>query len=206
MTTRPKSVAAILLAAGRSTRTGARHKLLASDRASVPMVVRTLRALCTSPAWPIIVVLGHRADDLRTVIAAHAPYEQDVTTCLAADHADGLSASLRAGVREAARHRPSGVLICLGDMPGLKPDLVARLIACHHEAAAPAIVPVHGGQHGHPALWDRAMIPELIALRGDQGARGLIRALGTRVRTLDADPSIHQDFDTAEQLDDFARS
>jgi CTP:molybdopterin cytidylyltransferase MocA/enamine deaminase RidA (YjgF/YER057c/UK114 family) len=195
---------ALVLAAGRSSRSGPRHKLLAPDDAGVPMIARTLRAVCASTVETVIVVLGYRAAEIRAAIDAHAPYGRDVGITIAADYADGLSASLRAGMRAVESRHPSGVLVCLGDMPWVGADVIARLLARHRRTGAPVTVPVHDGRPGHPVLWDRAMIPDLMALDGDRGGGALIRALGARVATVTADAAIHEDFDTPDRLDQFA--
>ncbi|MFS3136558.1 NTP transferase domain-containing protein [Gluconacetobacter sacchari] len=200
------AIAALVLAAGRSSRSAPRHKLLAADATGTPMVARTLRALCASTVERVVVVLGHRAADLRAAIDAHAPYARPIEVTIAADHAAGLSASLRAGLRAIGDPAPGGVLVCLGDMPTLNPLLVARLIARHRQDNPPATIPCHGGHHGHPVLWDRTMIPHLMALEGDRGGGALIRALGPRAAIVAADETIHEDFDTPDRLDRFAAS
>ncbi|WP_231854211.1 nucleotidyltransferase family protein [Gluconacetobacter diazotrophicus] len=197
-------IVALVLAAGRSSRSGDRHKLLAPDQMGQPMIARTLQAVCASAVDTVIVVLGHRANDLRAAIDTHAPYAREVAVTMAADHADGLSASLRAGLRMAEARHPSGILVCLGDMPWIGPDVITRLLARHRQSPAPVTVPVHDGRQGHPVLWDRTMIPALMALKGDRGGGALMRALGERVATVQAGATIHEDFDTPDRLDQFA--
>ncbi|GBQ82489.1 translation initiation inhibitor YjgF [Gluconacetobacter johannae DSM 13595] len=198
----PPPVAALILAAGRSSRTAPRHKLLAPDAGGVPMIARIVRAACASTAAPVIVVLGHRAAEIRAAILRHADHPGLVFT-LAEDHAHGLSASLRAGLAAAGPHAPSGVLVCLGDMPLIDTPLIDRLVARHRQDRAPATVPVHDGRIGHPVLWDRSVFPALMALEGDVGGRALIRAHAGRLATVPADAAIHADFDTPDRLDRF---
>lgn len=200
------SVVALVLAAGRSSRSAPHHKLLTTDATGTPMIARTLHAVCTSAVGRVIVVLGHRAEDLRAAIDAHAPYARPLTMTVAADHAAGLSASLRAGLQSIASTSPEGVLICLGDMPTLRPELIDGLIARHRQGNPPVTVPLHDGRQGHPVLWDQAMLPQLMALEGDRGGGTLIRALGAHVAIVPADETIHEDYDTAARLDHFAAS
>lgn len=195
-------VAALILAAGRSSRTAPRHKLLTPDAGGVPMIARVVRAACASTARPVIVVLGHRAAEIRAAIIQHAGHP-DLIFTIAEDHGDGLSASLRAGLAAVGPHAPSGVLVCLGDMPLVDRTLIDRLIARHRRDRAPATVPVHDGRTGHPVLWDRVIFPALMGLDGDVGGRALIRAHAGRLAMIPADAAIHADFDTPERLDHF---
>ncbi|MBB2205732.1 nucleotidyltransferase family protein [Gluconacetobacter takamatsuzukensis] len=206
MTSPTARIIALVLAAGRSSRSAPHHKLLATDATGTPMIARTLRALCASKVDRIMVVLGHRAADLRAAIDAHAPYARPLSTTIAADHATGLSASLRAGLHSIAGLSPEGVLVCLGDMPNLRPDLIDRLVARHRRDNPPVTIPVHAGRQGHPVLWDRTTIPRLMTLEGDRGGGALIRALGTQAATVPADETIHEDFDTPARLERFAAS
>lgn len=199
-------VIALVLAAGRSSRSAPHHKLLTADATGTPMIARTLHALCASMIDRVVVVLGHRATDLRNAITAQAPYTRPLSTIIAPDHATGLSASLRAGLQAIAEPPPEAVLICLGDMPTLRPDLINRLIARHRHDNPPVTIPSHDGRQGHPVLWDRTMIPRLMTLEGDRGAGALIRALGAQTAIVPADETIHEDFDTPARLERFAAS
>lgn len=202
----PAPITALILAAGRSSRSAPHHKLLVADATGTPMIVRTLHAVCASMVDHVVVVLGHRAPDLRAAIDAHAPYARPVSMTVAADHATGLSASLRAGLQATADRPAAGVLVCLGDMPNLRPDLIDRLITRHRRGTPPVTIPVHAGRQGHPVLWDRTMIPELMTLDGDRGGGALIRTVGAHAAIVPGDETIHEDFDTLARLERFAAS
>lgn len=200
----PAPIAALILAAGQSSRSAPHHKLLVADAAGTPMIARTLQAVCASTVDHVVIVLGHRVAELRAAIDAHGPYARPVSVTVAADHATGLSASLRAGLRAIAGRPATGVLVCLGDMPNLRPDLIDRLITRHRRDTPPVTIPVHAGRQGHPVLWDRTMIPALMTLNGDRGGGALIRTLGARAAIVPGDETIHEDFDTPARLERFA--
>jgi molybdenum cofactor cytidylyltransferase len=103
-----------------------------------------------------------------------------------ADHAEGMGASLRAGV-ESLPDDAAGVLVFLGDMPliphGILPELAAAVAG-----GAPAAAPFHGGRRGHPVLFSQALFADLRASQGGEGARAVLQTLGPRlacVATLD---------------------
>ena len=116
------------------------------------------------------------------------------------DFAQGLSTSLKAGV--AAAQQADAVLVCLGDMPAIKPATIDRLIAAFNPVEHRSIVvPACKGEWGNPVLWGREHFERLSSLLGDKGARSLIAGLkaeATEVET--ADQGILLDADTPEAL------
>ncbi|MDU7523814.1 MAG: NTP transferase domain-containing protein [Roseomonas mucosa] len=117
-----RPVAALVLAAGLSRRMGPVNKLLAGDAAGRPMIARTVDHVLASRAEPVIVVTGHERERVEAALAG-----RPVRFVHAPDHAEGLSASLRAGLG-AVPEECEGVLVCLGDI-GLLARHAARLAA-----------------------------------------------------------------------------
>ena len=186
--------AAILLAAGRSSRMAPHHKLLIPGPDGRPMVARAADALLASGARPIIVVLGHRAEEVRAALG-----DRPLGYTLAPDYAQGLSASLRAGLAALPPDTPAA-LVALADMPGLDAPLVDALIAAHADGAA-IVAPTHQGQLGNPVLWDRAFFPAIAQLEGDRGARPILEAHRGELRTLEQPTDACLiDVDAPEQL------
>lgn len=195
--TRPRpQVAAILLAAGRSSRMGPHHKLLIQGQDGTAMVARVADMLLATPLRPLVAVLGHRAPE---VDAALGP--RPVTRVLAADYQTGLAASLRAGIA-ALPPDARAVLVVLADMPLVTPGMVARLLDAYDPDEGRLIVaPTHGGDLGNPVLWDRRFFPEILALTGDRGARLLLDRHAEHVTTVPMeDDAVLRDIDTPEQL------
>jgi molybdenum cofactor cytidylyltransferase len=163
-----RRLAAIVLAAGRSTRMGGPNKLLA-EIAGRPLVRIAAEAALASQAQPVIVVTGHQRERVVVALAGlpvkfvHNP-----------DYAEGLSTSVKAGIA-AVPADADGAIVCLGDMPQVDAGLIDRLLSAYDpEKGALVIVPVIDGKRGNPVVWSRRFFPELADLGGDVGARALI--------------------------------
>ncbi len=156
----PGRVGAVLLAAGRSSRFGASHKLLAPWRGK-PLVAHAVDAIATAGLPPPIVVLGHDEAAVRAALAGC-----DVQFVAAPDWAEGMGRSLAAGIA-AVPADWDAALICLGDMPAVEPRLIAALAT----TAGELVVPVWDGRRGHPVRWPRAAFARLLALTGDTGGK-----------------------------------
>ncbi|MBB6307514.1 NTP transferase domain-containing protein [Xanthobacter tagetidis] len=187
--------AAVVLAAGRSTRMGGANKLLeAVDGA--PVIRRVAAAALASRARPVIVVTGHEREKVEQALAG-----LDVAFVHNADFASGMASSLRAGIG-AVPEEAAGALVVLGDMPLVAPRLMDRLMAAFSGDAGRLIaVPVADGARGHPVLWSRRYFPELAALEGDTGARQVLAANAAAVVEVEAEgPGAFLDVDTPELL------
>ena len=161
-------VAAIVLAAGRSTRMAPDNKLLA-EFDGVPMVRRVATTAVASGARPVIVVTGFEAGRVVEALGG-----LDIAIVHNPAYGDGLSASLRTGLR-ALPPDCDGALICLGDMPAIESDDLRALMAAFAVREGRAIcVPVRHGRRGNPVLWSAAFFGEIMAITGDTGAKGLI--------------------------------
>lgn len=195
-----RSVAGLVLAAGRSTRMGQENKLLA-EIDSRPMVAHAVDAMLASRADPVIVVTGHEADRIRQALK-----DRNVNFVHNPAYAEGLSTSLAAGL-DRLPETTSGVLVGLGDMPRIRPADIDRLIAAFHPEEGRAIcVPTVGGKRGNPVLFAREFLPEMRAVEGDVGARHLIGAHNDRVCEVEMeDDATLIDVDTKEALADLVR-
>ena len=194
MTAEPK-IAAVVLAAGRSSRMGAHNKLLALLDGKA-IVRRVAEAALASRARPVLVVTGHEEVRVRAALAG-----LDVTFVSNPDYAMGLSSSLKAGIR-ALPQACGGIAVLLGDMPRILGTHLDRLItAFAAQQGAAIVVPTHDGRRGNPVLWPRAFFPEMLRLDGDAGAGRLIAAHADEVYALDlGTDAILADVDTPEAL------
>ncbi len=188
-----KSVSAIVLAAGSSLRMAPAHKLL-QPFGTRSVLAATLACVAASRAREIVLVVGHRCED----IARAADGGERVRVVQAADHASGMAASLAAGL--AAVHG-DGMLVVLGDMPLVRTATIDRLIAAFEAAdGTPVIAPVRDGRRGNPVLWHRSHRNALMGLSGDAGARGILeRHPDLRLVETD-DPGVLIDVDTESSL------
>lgn len=192
---RAPRIGVVLLAAGRSTRFGASNKLLA-DLEGEALVRQTANAILKSSARPVIAVTGHMADAVRTALTG-----LDLTIVHNPDFRDGLSASLKTGLK-ALPAGLDGVIIALGDMPRITGAMLDRLIAGFAPKEGRAIiVPVHQGKRGNPVLFASELIEEMLAVAGDTGARHIIGQHVDEVAEVDLDTdAIFIDVDTPEAL------
>jgi molybdenum cofactor cytidylyltransferase len=187
-------IAALVLAAGRSTRMGRENKLLA-DVGGVSIVRRVVETALASSAAPIHVVVGHQAADVKAALAG-----LDVTYVESAHFTDGLSASLRAGLA-ALPDDIDGALVMLGDMPEIAPDLIDRLIAAFAPKEGRSIVvPCANSKRGNPVLWAKSFFAEMAEVSGDTGAKHLLGAHADEVVEIAANQAVHADIDTPAAL------
>ncbi len=190
---------ALVLAAGAGSRFGG-GKLLAPWRGGV-LLDGALAAAFAAPVRLVTVVTGADAERVAAAareFAARAGQGARLRITHAADHAEGLSASLRTGAGTLPADA-AGVFVLLGDMPRV-PHAVLRPLADAVQAGAAAAAPVFAGRRGNPVLLGAALIPKLANLTGDQGARPLIQALGTALALVDS-PDNGVLFDVDERAD-----
>lgn len=189
-------IAAVVLAAGRSTRFGPSNKLLA-DLTGKAVVRHTIEAVVASQAHPVLVVTGHMADAVRDALAG-----LDVVFVESPHYRDGIAASLKAGLA-ALPSGIDGVLVALADMPDIRSTDIDRLISGFAPKEGRAIVvPVHGGTRGNPVVFAAHLIPEMRDIVGDVGAKSVIGRNGDVVAEIEIDsPRIFVDVDTPDALD-----
>jgi len=190
------TIAALVLAAGRSRRMAPHNKLLITDKAGKPMIARVVDNVLSSNARPILVVLGHQAEQIE-----HALGGRPVRYVHAQDYAEGLSASLKAGIA-AIPPECQAALVCLGDMPLVNGRMIDRLLSMYDpEEGRLIVLPTFRGKQGNPMLWDRRYFPEILGITGDSGARFLVGKHAEAVVEVEmADDAVLRDFDTTESL------
>jgi molybdenum cofactor cytidylyltransferase len=190
---RAPRIAAVVLAAGRSTRMGS-NKLLAEWRGR-PLIRSTVEIALASTTRPVIVVTGHERERAEAALRG-----LDVRFIYNPDYAKGLSSSLKAGI-QAVPGECDGALVMLGDMPEIPSPLIDRMIAAFSPADGRNIcVAAHEHSHGNPVLWAKSFFPEIEQLSGDSGAKALIAAHEDSVCEVDADETVLRDIDTPEAL------
>ena len=141
-------------------------------------------------------VTGHDAAAVRDALAGRA-----VRFAHASDFADGLSASLRAGL-DALSPDVDGALVCLGDMPLVPSATLDRLIEAFDPEEGRAIaVPTAAGCAGNPVLWAAEFFSEMRGLTGDAGARRLLDRHADRIVEVATEgDAVLRDFDTPDAL------
>ncbi len=197
-----RRVGILVLAAGASRRTGTTNKLLhpvaTASGERVAMVRMTVAIALESAVGEVLVVTGHGHADIAAALDG-----LPVRLVHNAAAASGMASSLVLGVSTlAAAERPvDAVLVCLGDMPLVRPGTLASLVdAWASDDDAHAAIPMHAGRRGNPVLLGRARFDDVLSLTGDTGARALLGD-GTGVLEVDVpDPGVLIDHDTPEAL------
>jgi len=171
-------IAAIVLAAGRSSRMGA-HKLLL-PLGGRPLVAHAVAAACASAADPVLVVLGHEAGRVRAALPPGRP-----SVVASPRHAEGMSRSLAAGLA-AVPPECAGTLVLLGDQPLISAALLDRLMAAAREHPGDIISACYDGVRGSPVCFPRPYFAELLAIQGDEGGRAVVARHADRLRLVES--------------------
>ncbi len=170
----PQDVAAIILAAGSSTRMG-HAKALLPDADGRSFVVRLARAFAQAGVHHIVVVTGPEsgpiAESLSAGDAAVAPQ-----LVVNPDPARGQLSSVWAGLEALRALEPAAVLIVPVDMPLAQPATIRALLEEWRRSRGAIVRPVVGVRHGHPVLFDGALFDELRRAPLDEGARAVVHA------------------------------
>jgi molybdenum cofactor cytidylyltransferase len=184
-------VAALVLAAGGSSRMGSAKQLLEVDGRS--LVRRATDAALQSRCASVRVVTGCEADRVAAEVVG--------TGALVVRNAawrDGLSASIAAGVSAAtADAQPDGILVLLGDQPHVDSEVLDALLAAFSGEPDAIAACAYAGRVGVPAVFGGSWFAELRRLSGDRGARDLLQDVRNRVRVV-AFEAAALDIDTPE--------
>jgi molybdenum cofactor cytidylyltransferase len=190
-----RHIAAIILAAGRSTRMVGANKLL-QEIGGKPLVRIAAEQTLASRANPVILVTGHQREQVEAAVAG-----LDLRVVHNPDFAEGLGTSLHTGVA-ALPQEADGVVVCLADMPQVTSTLIDRLItAFDPEQGALVALPTVDGRRGNPVLWARRFFPDLMKIEGDTGARTLLAVYAEAVTEVPMEGNaVLIDVDTPEML------
>ncbi|MBN1995611.1 MAG: nucleotidyltransferase family protein [Anaerolineae bacterium] len=185
--------AAIILAAGGSTRFGAPKQLARWGRQT--FIERVADVALASLAQPVVVVVGAEIDQCRAALA-----NRPVQVVVNKNWAGGQSTSMQAGLAVLPPN-VNGVIFLLVDQPGVTPDVLDALIERHRQTLAPVVWPEFAGQRGNPVLFDRSLFDQLRQINGDVGGRPLLRAYQAQAeRVAVTNRAVLQDFDRPEDL------
>jgi len=166
LTERPR-VAAVVLAAGSSTRMG-RNKLLL-DLGGETLIRRAVRAAVEAGVDEVIVVLGHEEPRVRTELAG-----LPCTPIVNPDHAEGAGTSVRTGVRQVAADTDA-IVVVLADMPFVTAEMIATLAQRYRDTRPPLVASHYGDVQAPPTLYDRALFGELLSIPGERCAKQVVR-------------------------------
>jgi molybdenum cofactor cytidylyltransferase len=190
------TIRGILLAAGYSKRFGSNKLLQAlpagSRDAGVPIGLAAAKHFL-EVLPDAIAVVRPRAQKLAKLLR-----DAGCNTVVCRNAGEGMGTSLAAGVRAAAD--ADGWVVALADMPFLRPETIRVIVGALSDGAAIA-APAYRGERGHPVGFARRFFDELGALRGDEGARDLLKRYPNLVTLYDVDdPGVLHDIDKPSDL------
>ncbi len=185
---------AILLAAGESSRMG-RLKALLPWRGKT-LLENQVDALLEGGAERVVVVLGHRANELRPLLED----KQGVTWALNPDYLQGKTTSIRAGLAALDEAEVDDILLLNVDQPRSPAD-VSAVLDTHRALGSVVTVPEYMGKGGHPIALSASLLPELLQINEEtQGIKAVVRRRPDAVRRFPLDnPEILLDLNTPEQ-------
>jgi molybdenum cofactor cytidylyltransferase len=163
---RHEPTAAILLAAGSSTRYGQPKQLL--DWNGIPLVRHVAQIALAAGLSQVIVVTGANAEGVEAALEG-----LPVAIARCEGWEEGQAASIRAGVNALGNQLPGSAIFMLSDQPYVTPTLLRALAERHSQTLASIVAPLVDGRRGNPVLFDQSTFPDLLALTGDVGGRAL---------------------------------
>lgn len=188
-----RPVAAIVLAAGLSTRMG-QPKVLLPWTKNATILEHIIMQLILARVDHITVVTGNRAGEVHRLAT-----KRGVETVHNPDYADGeLISSLQAGLKSLPKNT-AAALVVLGDQPRIQPRVVNQVAMAYAEGKGRLVAPTYRGERGHPILIDRRYWPELLALPPGGTPRQVINQYKDEMALVPVDTdSVLQDVDTPE--------
>jgi len=182
------AVAALLLAAGKSSRMGRCKPLL--PLGDVTVIDRCLKTLHQGGVSDIAVVVSINGEAV-----ARAAREHGVQIVVNPDESGDMASSIRAG-RDSTVPETSGIIVALCDYPLVLPGTVTALIDQHAKHPDSIITPTCQGRRGHPLLLPRSILAELTE---GKTLRDLLKKDATRIREVPLDDTgVLIDMDTPD--------
>ncbi|HWB90127.1 MAG TPA: nucleotidyltransferase family protein [Acidimicrobiia bacterium] len=164
------STAAVVLAAGGSTRLGRSKQLEPWGESN--LLGHVLARTFEFPVDEVWVILGH---DAERILA-----ESDLGDAYVVENLEweeGIASSLRVGLDALTRlSRCEIALIVIGDQPDIPVEVVEELLASHQRSGKPVSIPKYRYTRGNPVLVDRSLWARVMSLEGDDGAQRLWQA------------------------------
>ncbi|HLX58891.1 MAG TPA: nucleotidyltransferase family protein [Ktedonobacteraceae bacterium] len=197
--------AAIILAAGSSSRMGGGHHKLLLPLHDRPVLAHVLDAVLASQARPVVLVLGHQAEQVRTHITPYITHP-DLLIIENADYLQGMSTSMRLGIQILLSSgymkiddKVDSALVMLGDQPLITAQVIDSFIETYRTTGKRIVAPTYNGKRGNPTLFDASLFSELLEVTGDEGGRSVLKRHRGEIATVEVgNPLANIDVDTWE--------
>jgi molybdenum cofactor cytidylyltransferase len=190
-------VAAIILAAGKSTRMGEAKQLL--PLAGSTVLGQTIENVRSSGLDEIVLVLGSSAEAIRRQFPASLL--SGLKIVVNPNYEQGMASSLHAGL-SALDPQIDATCIVLADQPFVRPETLDQLAAHYRRTKAQIVIPSYKGVRGNPVLLDRSVFGEVMALEGDIGCRAIFGSHTEQTAKLEVeDEGILLDIDNQEDYE-----
>lgn len=183
--------AAVVLAAGGSTRLGRPKQLLTRDGET--LVHRAARLALASGASRVLVIVGAHADDVVAAVR-HLP----VTCLVNSQWRTGLAGSVRVAAEALATHADATLFLTC-DQPALEVAQLLALLDASRRAPSGSAATRFGNRVGIPAVVAATMLRAALAVQGDRGLRDVLNAADAGVIACDA-PDLGVDIDTPDDI------
>jgi len=192
-------IAAIILAAGSSSRMGRSKQML--DIHGERLLIKTIQAVLDAGITNVVVVLGSDEAAHRKLIE-HLP----VNSVGNADWKSGMGSSIKRGLAYLAANHPAmeGAILSVCDQPLLSKEIIGNLIRRYKETQKPVVASAYSGAPGVPVLFHKSYFEKLAELPDDQGAKRIILQSRSDVSVVPF-PGGEIDLDTMGDYDAFVR-
>jgi molybdenum cofactor cytidylyltransferase len=185
-------IAAVVLAAGESSRMGTDKALLGYNHSTFLETI--LNTVAQAAIERVAVVLGHHAEEIRRSLDLRG-----AEVVINPNYRLGQTSSLQMGLQALENPEPKAILLCLVDHPAVSAQTVRRLCDAFIESRAPVVIPTHQGRRGHPVVIGHRLFDELKALASDAGANTVVRKYVETTQFVEVnDPGILFDIDDPE--------
>lgn len=190
-------VGIILLAAGSSSRMGQSKQLMKVK--GVSLLVHSISVAVESGMHPVVVVLGANEQSHRKAL-------EELTVHIAINHRweNGMGSSLKAGLKYLLKHAPKieAAVVMACDQPMVTGDHLKSMKAIYTGSDKRIVASQYSGTIGIPALFDKTLFSEILALPDDHGAKKIIQQHPNDTQAIDF-PAGSIDLDTPNDYRNF---
>jgi len=182
----------LILAAGQSKRLGSSKQLLLYEGQT--LINRLISIVRKASSNPITVVIGANAESIKAAII-----DKEVEIVVNNNWEEGMASSLRVGLEKAIASNGSldGMMIMVCDQPFINEESIQSLLGLQKETNLPMAACYYSNSIGTPALFHKSVFPELLTLKGDTGAKMIIKKRENEVAKLYFEKGV-VDIDTLE--------